>query len=201
VYAVAGVPRHSRLGLEHVLKTPGLRPQETLRERLNWAEGVVRNLPIHINAQPNLTQHALRVRLHHTKTQNAVLSVFDNLDHMRWDSSEGRLERRYQLGELTQIIRQFDRETGHHSVVLAQANRDSLSNADKVPTMDNTQDSDQPKNHCTFFLGLYNPNVDSAEFGGQNALAARISKNRDARTGPLELPISVVNPSAGELVI
>jgi DnaB-like helicase C terminal domain len=201
VYAVAGIPRHSRRELDKGVPASGIRPQETLRARLAWAESVVRALPIHINAQPNLNQHTLRVRLHHTKTQGATMSVWDNLDHMKWDQSEGRLERREQLGELTQIIRQFDRDTGHHSVILAQANRQSLLNADKVPTVDNVQDSDQVKNHLTFFLGIYNPNVDSQEFGGQAALAGRITKNRDAPTGPLELPVNIVNPAAGELVI
>lgn len=199
VYAVAGIAKHEKRALDSNLIASGTRVKETVRERLTWAETVVNDLEIFINTEPHFDQHTLKVRLRHTQVKGAVFSVWDNLDHMDWDSQEEGLDRRNQLGRLTRMIREFDRDTGHHSMILAQANRETERNLDKIPTQHNTQDSDQPKNHCTIFIGLHNPNVDSDQFGGDHGLKARISKNRDGLTGVFDIPISLLNPKSGEV--
>jgi hypothetical protein len=199
VYAVAALPLKGAPPLEARLPPRGTRPAESLEERLAWAEGIVEALPIDINPAPDLDQNTLRVRLHHTRLQKTVLSVFDNLDHLRWDEKTGgRMDRRYQLGELTAIIRQFDRATGHHSLILAQSSRAYLDNDDLIPRKKDTADSDQPQRHCTLFLGLYNPNVDEEGARGLH-LRGGVWKNRQGETGRFTLPANLVNPALGSI--
>lgn len=199
-YAIAGISISDKRPLQTMLQATTKRPKETLETRLLWAEGILRGLPISVNDETNVNQHMLRVRLHDTKMKGVFLSVWDNLDHFRWDAKEERIDRREQLGRLANIIREFDKSTGHHSLVLAQANRDSLNNPDSIPLQHNTQDSDLPKNECTLFLGFFNPNVAGGRFGSNADILGEASKSRNTATGRFTLPISIVNPNPGEVL-
>ena len=190
VHHVAGLPLKADKPLNARLAPKGQRPAETLRERLAWAEQFINRLPIEINDTPDLDQHELRLRLAAKKVRGVAFSVMENLDHMGWD---GNLERRYQLGELTKICRQFDRQGGHHTMLLAQANRNAEERDDGVPHGADTADSDQPIRHVTMMCGLSNPNVESA--GQNHDLKCAFWKNRQGQTGRFYLPADLVNPA------
>lgn len=193
VHHIAGLPLKADKPLDARLAPRGRRPAESIRERLLWAERVLNRLPIAINDTPDMDQHELRVRLAAKRARGVAFSVIENLDHMGWAGPD-RLERRMQLGELTKICRQFDRAGGHHTMLLAQANRNAEEREDGVPLGADTADSDQPVRHVTIMLGLSNPNVD-----GQTqhcALVARFGKNRQGTTGKLTLPADLISPEA-----
>ena len=198
VHYIAGLNMRDGLNLAAQVPPRGSRPRETVEARLLWAEGLLNSLPLEIDdSSPDMNQHELRVHLAHKAARGVRLSVIENLDHMTWDQREERLERRYQLGRLTQIIRQSDRRTGHHTILLAQANRSALEEGDGIPRGHHVADSDQPRRHVTLFLGLKNPNV---EEGGPASLPieGRIDKNRTGVTGSLKFPVSLVNPTQHE---
>lgn len=191
VHHIAGLPLKADRPLNARLSAKGHRPAETIRERLLWAEAFLNRLPVEINDAPDLDQHELRVRLAAKKARGVAFSVMENLDHMSW-SGPDRLERRMQLGELTKICRQFDRAGGHHTMLLAQANRNAEDREDGVPYGSDTADSDQPIRHVTVMLGLANPNVDSRS--NSEPLKAAFGKNRQGYTGRFTLPADLINP-------
>jgi len=193
VHHIAGLPLKADKPLGATIAAKGKRPAETIRERLAWAERLLNRLPIEINDTPDLDQHELRVRLAAKRARGVAFSVIENLDHMGW-SGPDRLERRMQLGELTKICRQFDRAGGHHTMLLAQANRNAEEREDGVPLGADTADSDQPIRHVTIMIGLANPNVDSPS--KSDPLHARFGKNRQGVTGRFTLPADLVNPEA-----
>lgn len=193
VHHIAGLPLKADKPLSAPLAAQGKRPNETIRERLLWAERLLNRLPIEINDTPDLDQHELRVRLAAKRSRGVAFSVIENLDHMSWSGPE-RLERRMQLGELTKIVRQFDRAGGHHTMLLAQANRNAEDREDGVPYGADTADSDQPIRHVTIMIGLSNPNVDSPH--QHDPLRARFGKNRQGVTGKFTLPADLINPEA-----
>lgn len=193
VHHIAGLPLKADKPLTAMLAARGKRPSETIRERLLWAERTLNRLPIEINDTPDLDQHELRVRLAAKRARGVAFSVMENLDHMTWTGPD-RLERRMQLGELTKICRQFDRAGGHHTMLLAQANRNAEEREDGVPLGADTADSDQPIRHVTIMLGLANPNVDTP--AQSEALHARLGKNRSGTTGKFRIPADLINPEA-----
>lgn len=192
---VAGLPlKRSGTFMDTPLAARGTRPVETVAQRLTWAQGEVRRLPISINDAPDMDQHELRIRLADKRARGVALSIMENLDHCGWDQKEARMDRREYLGELVKITRQSDRATGHHTFWLVQANRRTTENEGQMPGLENTQDSDLPKNHCTLFISLHNPNkIDSAAVN--LALRGHLPNNRQGDTGDFWLPYSVVNPS------
>jgi len=195
VHHLAGLNMRESLNLEGVIAPKGIRPRETIRERLMWAEQKLHSLPLELDdSSPDMDQHELRVHLAMKAAKGVRLSVIENLDHMTWDQREERMERRYQLGKLTQIIRQSDRATGHHTVLLAQANRSALEEGDGIARGHHVADSDQPRRHVTVFIGLKNPNVEAGGEATQDILG-RVDKNRQGRTGDFTLPVSLVNPA------
>lgn len=191
VHHIAGLPLKADKPLNARLAAKGHRPAETIRDRLLWAEGFLNKLPIEINDASDLDQHELRVRLAAKRARGVAFSVIENLDHMGWSGPE-RLERRMQLGELTKICRQFDRAGGHHTMLLAQANRNAEDREDGVPFGSDTADSDQPIRHVTIMLGISNPNVDGK--GTSEPLKAAFGKNRQGYTGRFTLPADLINP-------
>ena len=193
VHHIASLPLKADRPLSALLSAKGKRPAETIRDRLAWAERLLNRLPIEINDAPDLDQHELRVRLAAKRARGVAFSIIENLDHMSWTGPE-RLERRMQLGELTKICRQFDRSGGHHTMLLAQANRNAEDREDGVPLGADTADSDQPIRHVTIMIGLSNPNVDSPHT--HDALHARFGKNRQGTTGKFTLPADLINPEA-----
>lgn len=193
VHHIAGLPLKADKPLSALLAARGKRPAETIRDRLAYAERLLNRLPIEINDTPDLDQHELRVRLAAKRARGVAFSILENLDHMSW-SGPDRLERRMQLGELTKICRQFDRAGGHHTMLLAQANRNAEEREDGVPLGADTADSDQPIRHVTIMIGLSNPNVDSPSKG--EPLHARFGKNRQGVTGRFTLPADLINPEA-----
>lgn len=195
VHTIAGLSLRSGLLLNASVPPRGSRPRETVEQRLSWADAVLNGMPLEIDdSSPDMNQHELRTRLALKAARGVRLSVMENLDHMTWDAREERLERRYQLGRLTQIVRQSDRRTGHHTILLAQANRSAVEDGDGIPRRHQAADSDQPARHATFFLGLFNPNV---EKGGEATLEikGRIDKNRSGTTGPVNFPPALINPN------
>lgn len=193
VHHIAGLPLKADKPLGAMLSARGKRPAETIRDRLLWAERLLNRLPIEINDTPDLDQHELRVRLAAKRARGVTFSVIENLDHMGW-SGPDRLERRMQLGELTKICRQFDRAGGHHTMLLAQANRNAEDREDGVPLGADTADSDQPIRHVTIMIGLSNPNVDSPS--KSEPLHARFGKLRNGITGRFTIPADLINPEA-----
>ena len=196
VHHIAGLPLKRSVALDATVPERGRRPEETWAQRLDWAQSALAGLPISINANADMDQDELRMRLADKRARGVAFSVLENLDHCSWNQREVRLDRREYLGELVKITRQHDRACGHHSMWLVQANRKTSENKDQIPTMENTQDSDLPKNHCTLFLGLHNKNKhqDPASTGDE-PLHGRIQKNRSGATGDFYLPYSIVNPA------
>lgn len=195
VHTLAGLSLKSGLILQGSIPPRGDRPRETVEQRLTWADAYLNTLPLEIDdSSPDMNQFELRTRLALKAARGVRLSVIENLDHMTWDGREERLERRFQLGRLVQIARQSDRRSGHHTVFLAQANRNAIEEGDGIPRKHHAADSDQPARHATVFIGLFNPNV---EKGGEAdlPLKARVDKNRQGTTGPLTLPPALINPN------
>lgn len=191
---VAGLPlKRDGNGLATLLKARGSRPPESVASRLTWAQDQVRRLPISINDAPDMDQHELMIRLADKRARGVALSVMENLDHCSWDQKTQRMDRREYLGELVKITRQSDRATGHHTFWLVQANRKTIENEGEMPQMENTQDSDLPKNHCTLFISIHNPN--KADRSLRDApLDGALPKNRQGETGTFTLPYSILNP-------
>ncbi|WP_407541006.1 DnaB-like helicase C-terminal domain-containing protein [Deinococcus radiomollis] len=196
VHHIAGLSLTRPGELDKVLPERGRRPAELRVQRLDWAQSVLRGLPIRINDNANMDQDELRMRLADKRARGVAFSVLENLDHCSWNQREVRLERREYLGELVKITRQHDRACGHHSMWLVQANRKTGENRDQIPMPENTQDSDLPKNHCTLFLGLNNKNTQQKPGStGGAPLHGRVQKNRSGATGDFYLPYSIVNPA------
>ena len=196
VHHIAGLSLKRSGDLDDVVPERGRRPEETWAQRLDWAQSVLAGLPISINDNADMDQDELRMRLADKRARGVAFSVMENLDHCGWNQRESRLDRREYLGELVKITRQHDRACGHHTMWLVQANRKTAENRDQIPMLENTQDSDLPKNHCTIFIGLNNKNKQQdAGSAGKEPLHGRIQKNRSGATGDFYLPYSIVNPA------
>lgn len=171
-------------------------------ERRAAAHDVLRSLPIVIDDTPGLTPTRLRSRVRrammrfNTDRQRITIVAIDQLSWMRTERQYGTStgERARELGDILQSVVEVSKETGVHTLVAAQLNRDVKGRVGKAlrPRMTDIAESGQIEMHAHNIIAVhrpefYEPDKDKLSDEQKRHVECIVLKQRDGARGIVNL--------------
>lgn len=178
---------HGRINATR-MRAPGKFFDQQDRDNLSTASVSLAQFPITIYDRPNITTAEIRTKVRAMKNKHPNskhLVVIDYLQLMRGTNT--RDKKVDQMGEISRDLKLIAREFQLPVVVLSQLNRGVESRPDKHPMMSDIRDSGSIEQDADVILLLYRDGYYDPNSSQQNVIEVNVSKQRNGRTGKVEL--------------
>ncbi len=169
-------------------------------ERAWEARDFLRTLPLVIDDAPGLTPARLRSRIrrammrYNSSRQRISLVAIDQLGWMRPDRQYGTDDRTREIGDILRAVVEICKETGVHSLVAAQLNREvsKRHGKDLRPRLTDIAESGHIEQHAHNIIAVHRPEYyesdkDKLSDEQRRLVEAIVLKQRDGATGIVRL--------------